>query len=63
MPLTAREECLVDALLKIQDWDWSEGQYQGTTGYPASVVALAFEAAGISVRHTTSSDGLKGDQR
>ncbi len=53
--LTAREEYLVNALLEIQDWDWREGQYGGTCGYPASVVADGFKKAGISVKHANSS--------
>jgi hypothetical protein len=57
--LTAREEYLVDALLEIQDWDWKEGQYEGTAGYPASVVADGFKKAGIRVNHATSSSILR----
>jgi|TARA_R110002020_G_C15727030_1_gene723668 hypothetical protein len=50
-----REVKLINALLEIQDWDWSEGQYIGTTGYPASIVAEVFKAAGIEVKHPASS--------
>jgi hypothetical protein len=57
--LTAREEYLVNALLEIQDWDWNEGQYGGTAGYPASVVADGFKKAGIRVKHATSSSILR----
>ena len=48
--LTPREERLVNALLEVQDWDWAEGQYTGSAGYPASVVAAALEDTGLSVR-------------
>ena len=57
--LTAREKILVNALLEIQDWDWKEGQYGGTCGYPASVVADGFKQAGIRVAHATSSSILR----
>ena len=48
--LTPREERLVNALLEVQDWDWAEGQYTGSAGYPASVVAAALKDTGLSVR-------------
>ena len=57
--LTAREEILVNALLEIQDWDWNEGQYGGTCGYPASVVANGFKQAGIRVKHANSNKILR----
>jgi hypothetical protein len=57
--LTEREEYLVDALLEIQDWDWHEGQYEGTAGYPASVVADGFKKAGIRVKHSNSNKILR----
>ena len=57
--LTQREEILVDALLEIQDWDWNEGQYGGTCGYPASVVADGFKQAGIRVKHANSNSILR----
>ena len=57
--LTEREEYLVDALLEIQDWDWREGQYCGSCGYPASVVADGFKKAGVRVKHTTNSSTLR----
>jgi hypothetical protein len=50
-----REIKLINALLEIQDWDWSEGQYLGTAGYPGCVVAEVFRQLGIKVKHATSS--------
>ena len=54
-----REIKLINALLEIQDWDWNEGQYTGTAGYPASIVADVFKAAGIKVKHASSSSTLR----